>query len=98
MPDEPFLTLAPDWVAEILSPLTVRLDRVKKLGVYARERVAHIWLLDPATRILEVMALEAGRWVIHATFGQDERVRAAPFDAIESDLAQIWGDCAEQLP
>jgi len=98
IPDEPFLTLAPDWVAEILSPSTVRLDRVKKLGVYARERVAHIWLLDPATRILEVMALEAGRWVIQATFGQDVRVRAAPFDAIEIDLAQIWGDRAEQLP
>ena len=98
VPDEPYLALAPDWVAEILSPSTARLDRVKKLGVYARERVAHIWLLDPATRILEVMALEAGRWVIQATFGQDERARAVPFDAIEIDLAQVWGERAEQQP
>ena len=98
VPDEAYLTLAPDWLAEILSPSTARLDRVKKLGVSGPERVAHVWLLDPATRILEVMALEAGRWVIHATFGQDERVRAVPFDAIEIDLAQIWGERAEQRP
>ena len=98
VPDEPYLTLAPDWVAEILSPSTARLDRVKKLDVYARERVAHIWLLDPGTQILEVLALEEGRWVIHATFGQDERVRAVPFDAIEIDLAQIWSERAEQRP
>ena len=73
VPDEPFLTLAPDWVAEIVSPSTARLDRVHKPAVYAREHVAHVWLLDPGTRILEVLALEEARWVIHATFGQDAR-------------------------
>ena len=98
VPDEPYLTIAPDWVAEILSPSTARLDRVKKLDVYARERVVHVWLLDPGTRILEVLALEEGRWVIHATFGQDEPARAVPFDAIEIDLAQVWGERADQQP
>ena len=28
-----------------------------------------VWLLDPGTRILEVLALEEARWVIQATFG-----------------------------
>ena len=98
VPDEAFLTLAPDWVAEILSPSTARLDRVQKLAVYAREHVAHVWLLDPGTRILEVLALEEARWVIQAAFGQDERVRAVPFDAVEIDLAQIGGERAEQRP
>jgi Uma2 family endonuclease len=92
VPDEPFLTLAPDWVAEILSPATARLDRVQKLAVYARERVPHVWLLDPATRVLEVLVLEHARWVVHATFGADERIRAVPFDAIEIELVSVWGD------
>ena len=30
-PSEPFVTLAPDWVCEVLSPSTVKLDRVRKL-------------------------------------------------------------------
>jgi hypothetical protein len=45
-----------------------------------------------------VLALEEGRRVIHATFGQDERARAVPFDAIEIDLAQLWGERAKQQP
>ena len=92
VPDEAFLTLPPDWVAEILSPSTARLDRVQKLTIYARERIPHAWLLDPATEVLEVLVLEQGRWVVHATFGANEAVRAVPFDAIEIDLAQVWGD------
>ena len=91
VPDQPFLALAPDWVAEILSPSTASLDRVKKLSVYAREHVSHVWLLDPVNRTLEVLALEGTHWIIQATYGPAGRVRAAPFDAIEIDLSEVWG-------
>ena len=30
MQREPFFTLAPDWICEVLSPSTARLDRMKK--------------------------------------------------------------------
>jgi Uma2 family endonuclease len=40
-------TLAPDWVFEVLSASTEKLDRGEKLRVYARERVPHVWLIDP---------------------------------------------------
>ena len=49
VPDRSFLTLAPDWLCETLSPTTEKLDRTKKLGIYARERVPHVWLVDPET-------------------------------------------------
>lgn len=90
VPDEAFLTLAPDWLAEILSLSTATLDRAKKLAVYARERVAHVWLLDPISRILEVLALEQRRWVIQATHGAESRIRVVPFDAIGLDLQSVW--------
>lgn len=54
---EPFLTLAPDWVCEVLSPSTVRLDRVRKNHVYAREGVGHLWFVDPLAHTLEVFVL-----------------------------------------
>ena len=38
-PNEPYLTLAPDWVAEVVSPSTETIDRGRKLGIYAREGV-----------------------------------------------------------
>jgi Uma2 family endonuclease len=49
---EPFTTITPDWVCEVLSPSTEALDRGKKLRIYARESVAHAWLVDPARQTL----------------------------------------------
>jgi len=61
VPDEPYITLAPDWVCEVLSPSTETIDRGRKLGIYAREGVPHAWPVDPSRRSLEVSALETGR-------------------------------------
>src|SRR5450432_2731539 len=41
LPATPYLELAPDWVCEILSPSTARLDRVRKMPLYARYGVRH---------------------------------------------------------
>ncbi len=88
--DDAYFTLAPDWVCEILSPSTSRLDRRDKLPVYAREGVRHAWLLDPAARTLEVLRLEAGRWVVMGVFGDEVPVKAEPFDAIDLSLSELW--------
>lgn len=95
-PDAAYVSLAPDWVCEILSPSTARLDRAKKLAVYAREAVAHAWLIDPVLRTLEVLRLEAGRWTILATFADREAVRAEPFTNTELELGELWPDEATQ--
>ena len=39
VPDATFLTLAPDWVCEITMPPTRAIDHVRKLPIYAREKV-----------------------------------------------------------
>lgn len=90
LPDEPYFTFAPDWVCEVLSPSTARIDRIKKLPIYAREGVSHVWLIDPDLQTLEVFRLEGRRWLLLLTAGGDEVVRAEPFDAIELALAGLW--------
>lgn len=92
VPDDAFLTLAPDWLVEVLSPSTAQLDRVKKLAIYAREQVASVWLVDPSQRVLEVLALDEGRWIIEGTYGPEGLVRAAPFEEVEISLARLWGE------
>jgi Uma2 family endonuclease len=91
-PTTAYVSLSPDWICEILSPSTAQLDRAKKLAIYARERVAHAWLVDPIARTLEVLRLESGRWLILATHAGSEAVRAEPFDQIELDLRSLWTD------
>ena len=89
-PDVPFFELAPDWVCEILSPATARIDRIRKLPIYAREGVGHAWLVDPRLQTLEVLRLENGRWVIAAQHEGATTVRAEPFDAVELEMGRWW--------
>lgn len=94
----PYFTQPPDWVCEILSPSTARLDRVRKLPIYAREQVKHTWLIDPIARTLEVFRLENGRWTLLSTHEERDQVRAEPFDALELDLSLLWADVGPEEP
>lgn len=83
-------TQAPDWACEVVSPATVGADRVRKMPIYARESVGHLWLVDPLAKTLEVYRLEAGHWVVASTHTGNERVRAEPFEAVELEIARWW--------
>ena len=89
-PNEGPLLVIPDWVCEIVSPSTARSDRTAKLRLYAQHGARHYWIIDPERQTLEVYRLEGKVWVVAATFGGDERVRAEPFDAVEIELARLW--------
>jgi Uma2 family endonuclease len=82
--------IAPDWVCEIVSPRTERVDRGKKMRIYRREGVGHAWLLSPLHQTLEVYRLEQGRWTLLETYEEDAVVRAEPFESMDLDLAAIW--------
>ena len=90
VPDVAAFTLVPDWVCEVLSPSTARVDLVSKLPRYAQAGARHAWIVDPALRVLEVFRLEEGRWVLLSAFSGDDRARAEPFEAIELELAALW--------
>ena len=90
LPDTAFFEMPPDWIAEVLSPSTAQVDRTDKLAVYAAFDVAHAWYLDPIARTLEVFALTGGKWLLAATFKDDDAVTAPPFDAHTFTLGALW--------
>ena len=99
LPETAYFSLAPDWICEVLSPSTERRDRIKKMRIYARYQVSHVWLLDPVERTLEVLELgEKGRWEIIGLHEDAERVRAEPFDAIDLDLSLLWSPTSPAPP
>ena len=95
LPDTAWIETPPDWVCEILSPSTARLDRGAKREIYARENVAFLWLLDPVEHFLETFRLTASNWLLMRTFSDSEDVSARPFDAISFPLSNLWPYDAE---
>jgi Uma2 family endonuclease len=94
LPDAAYFEVAPDWVCEILSPSTARMDRADKLPIYAAHGVSYVWLVDPEAKTLEVFILAGGRWRLEHVYQQDEPVRAPPFDALSFNLGALWTDTA----
>jgi len=93
MPEVPDVTgfeLAPDWICEVLSPSTARVDRVQKMPIYLREGVNHVWLVDPRARTLEVYRRGEANWVLLQSYGNDALVRAEPFAEVELELSALW--------
>lgn len=93
LPSTAWFELAPDWVCEVLSPGTAKVDRALKMPLYAAAGVGHCWLVDPDARILEGYALQAdGHWLLLGTWSDQDRAAIDPFAAITLDLAGLWVD------
>ena len=91
IPKEQRFVVPPDWVCEVISPSSARVDRGRKMDIYGDHGVQWLWIVDPLLRLLEVFTLEGEHWSrVHSYSGSD-LVRADPFPAAEIDLASIWG-------
>jgi Uma2 family endonuclease len=86
----PFVTEPPVWLCEGLSKSTARIDRLKKMPIYADVGVGYVWLVEPVMKTLEVYRRVGKRYELQKMFVDDEVIQAEPFDAIELRLGQIW--------
>jgi Uma2 family endonuclease len=89
-PSAPFLTLTPDWVCEVVSPVTIALDRTRKLPLYAQHGVSYAWFIDPEARTLEVFQRLKRGWLFAASYEGDALVRAEPFPHVTLNLGSLW--------
>ncbi|MCC6875650.1 MAG: Uma2 family endonuclease [Sandaracinaceae bacterium] len=83
-------TIVPDWICEVLSPSTARIDRAEKMPLYARHGVGHLWLIDPVAQTLEVYRRQHDLWIVVAVPSGGQKVRAEPFESLELDLSRLW--------
>lgn len=90
LPDAAYLSVRPDWACEVLSDSTRKKDRMLKVPIFAREGVPHVWLVDPAAELLEVLRFDADTYRLVGTYGGERPVRVEPFEAIALDLSALW--------
>ncbi len=94
LPEKAHISVAPDWICEVLSPGTAKFDRTVKLPRYAEAGVSFAWLIDPIEETLEGYERDAKlaghKWVLLATFTGADPVHPVPFDALPFELADLW--------
>ncbi len=89
--DSASFSVPPDWVCEVLSPSTHRLDRLRKLPAYASCGVGYAWLVDPIERTVEVYRRHEDTWIlVTVADGDDTAARLEPFHAVALDLTAWW--------
>jgi len=96
--DAAYFTLAPDWICEVLSPSTEKIDRALKLPIYARAGVEFAWLVNPRNRTLEVLRRQEQTWVVLAVHKDDDIVHAHPFEVFALELSILWADVEQTEP
>lgn len=92
LPDEPPVTVRPDWVCEILSPSNRATDTVTKLRVYHRCKIPHYWIVDPFEETLTVLRRMDEGYLLVLRARRDETVHAEPFAEIDLHVGMLFGD------
>ncbi len=90
LPDIAWFEVVPDWICEILSPSTARVDRIVKMPIYADLGVKFIWLIDPNLQTLEAYQRQETHWLLIASYAEQQTVSIAPFAEHSFSLSTLW--------
>ena len=82
----------PTLIIEVLSPSTLRHDRVRKLNLYAEFGVQEYWLVTPEPPLLEVLSLsDNGRYSITSVYTELDNLRSPVFSDFNIPLKEVFG-------
>ncbi len=76
---------APDWVIEIVSPGSQKMDWILKLAEYRKAGVREYWIVDAETQKVTVYQLEKGDVIETYTF--EDKIKAGIYEDLEIKLA-----------
>lgn len=81
---------APDLVIEILSPGTMKLDRVTKFELYQKHGVREYWIVDPLENFIEVYVLDGGQYRRHGAYTETETLTSVVLPELTLTLAEVF--------
>ena len=81
---------APDLVIEILSPSTASRDWGEKRDLYAEYGVQEYWLVDPDTRTVTVLLLDAGAFAEVACYGAGQTLTSPTLPGFTANLDDLF--------
>ncbi len=81
---------APDLVVEIISPSSIKRDRIEKKAIYEQFGIPEYWLIDPNNQSIEIYTLKEGKYELHAFADATEKVQSAVIAGLEVEAGAIF--------
>ena len=82
---------APDFIIEILSPSTLRVDRADKLLLYQHAGVREYWIADPDAKTVHAHILEGGRYFV-TCFASPDSAPVSVLGGCMIDLSEVFAE------
>ena len=80
----------PDLVVEIISPSSVRLDRVTKKDLYESFGVKEYWIIDPNNTSIEIHTLVEKNYKLHLFEAIEGKINSIVIAGFEMELKDIF--------
>ena len=80
----------PDLAVEVLSPSSIKTDRVDKFEQYRLAGVKHYWIVDPELKSIEAWMLKGQEYVDVGRGQGAVIIRLEPFADLEIPLSRLW--------
>ena len=81
---------APDLIMEIFSPSTQRHDKLTKFILYQRAGVREYWIVDPASKSVQVFVLEDGHYAAKDFGSSEDKLKVNILEDCVIDLSQVF--------
>ena len=78
---------APEWVIEIVSPTSVKMDYERKRKLYQESGVEEYWIVDPEKERVSVYRFQENDYAREYSF--KETVKAGIYEDLELDLREL---------
>lgn len=84
---------APDLIVEILSPSSLRNDRLVKLRLYQRAAVREYWIVDPENKTVQVFLPDGlGTLHPHEDYGREDVAKVNVLDGCFIELIKVFSE------
>jgi len=81
---------APDFIIEVLSPSSLRHDRLTKYNLYQRAGVREYWIADPESRTIQTFVLEDGHYAAKDMCGPGDILKVHVLDGCFIELSKVF--------
>ncbi|WP_092335780.1 Uma2 family endonuclease [Desulfosporosinus hippei] len=82
---------APDMIIEIISPSSIKMDRVVKFNKYEKAGVKEYWIVEPDQKLVSVFVLQINqRYGRTEIYTEDDKITVSIFPDLVIDLIDVF--------